>query len=124
MTHRPLTVSKAGRGVASTRGRLVRKTMSTKTPNRQNGTAPDAETIRRMAQLGLDAEGREHYWSAPRQRLYVIDGDAVAHVETIDDRPLSDWVAFIEQSCGWTDLFWSKEPALEQMCRRLRDSIK
>jgi hypothetical protein len=126
MTHRSLTAlrSENSRGATSTRGRLVRKTMSTKTPTQQNGTALDPDGIRRQAMLGIDDEGREHYWSAPRQRLYVLDDGAVAHVRDIDDRPLSDWVAYIETHVGWTDLFWSSESALDQLVRRLSESVQ
>jgi len=84
--------------------------MSTQTPHRQTGSdrpAPSITAIRAKAQVGTDAQGREHYWCSVRQTLYVLDGDVVAHAEEIRDRPLEDWVAYIEEHVGWDVLYFS-----------------
>ena len=92
--------------------------MSTTNPQRDNTTgrpAPSVEDIRHLSQVGTDAKGCEHYYCQVRRTLYVLDGDAVAHAEAIRDRPLDDWVDFVEERVGWETLYYSRRPLLDRL---------
>lgn len=58
----------------------------------------------RAAVLGIDAAGRPHLFAhGDPLDVWVLDPDAtaVAHHEAITTRPLSAWVGFVADRCGW-----------------------
>jgi len=66
--------------------------MSTKTPNHK-------ERIATADLLGVDEQGREHYWLHGGRVLFVIDDDEIAHVR--EDTAPGKWAAFVEEHVGW-----------------------
>ncbi|MFC6965154.1 hypothetical protein ACFQL7_27800 [Halocatena marina] len=52
--------------------------------------------------IGIDTDGREHYFSRIRDCVTVIDGGD-DQTQSLDDRPLKDWMAFVEQELGGWD---------------------
>lgn len=86
--------------------------MTTNTLSRQESSGTDVtERIATRRLLGVDTQGRDHRWDMVARTLYVLDGGEVAHAKEIRDRPLGDWVAFVEQECGgWETLHFSPSP--------------
>lgn len=53
--------------------------------------------------VGIDTDGREHYYSRIRDCMTVRDGDE-HQTQPLDGRPLKDWLAFVDQElCGWSE---------------------
>jgi hypothetical protein len=84
--------------------------MATKEPDVDNRTARRAPTLtdlRHKSLVGVDGRGREHRYCQVRRTVYVLDGDEIAHAEALTERPMREWVAYVESVCGWETLFWS-----------------
>ncbi|WP_248910511.1 hypothetical protein [Halocatena marina] len=52
--------------------------------------------------IGIDTDGREHDFSRIRDCVTVID-DGAEQTQALNDRPLKDWMAFVEQELGGWD---------------------
>jgi hypothetical protein len=51
--------------------------------------------------VGVDTEGREHVFSRIRNAVTVLDADGThEHTQSLSDRSLKSWMAFIEQEHG------------------------
>lgn len=61
----------------------------------------DLESIEQHDHLGTDATGADHYWDKASRTIYVVADGAIDHEQSIDDRPLSDWIAYIRERRGW-----------------------
>jgi hypothetical protein len=82
---------------------LEGNSMSTTTPPQEKAeesTANRADEASDSFKIGIDTQGRAHYYSRIRGCVTVLDGDTHEHTESLDGRPLSDWMAFIEQELG------------------------
>ena len=77
--------------------------MATTNPNPEERTAPTPADIRLMDHIGTDSHDMDHYLSRPRQTIYVLDGDRVEHTESVADRTVADWVAYVAAARGWED---------------------
>ncbi|WP_248910503.1 hypothetical protein [Halocatena marina] len=53
--------------------------------------------------IGVDTNGREHYCSRIRDCVTVIDDDGAEQTQALNDRPLKNWMAFVEQELGGWD---------------------
>jgi len=60
---------------------------------------PPGDAVRNADLLGIDEEGREHYWYHGGRVVFVIDGPEIAHVR--EDTAPGKWAAFIEEHVGW-----------------------
>lgn len=104
MAHRSLTVSKTSRGGGTPAAGGPTKTMSTKTPNRQ-------DTFDGTRRLGIDGRGLEHRWHLYERTVYVLDNGDVVHAEHIGDGALTDWIEWVrEYRGGWDTLYYSYAP--------------
>jgi len=55
--------------------------------------------------LGVDADGKEHYHSRIADTVVVIDPDGtVERITSLDERPLKDWIKYVEDKRGWKAL--------------------
>lgn len=52
--------------------------------------------------LGVDSEGRIHHYRTHSESVIVVANGEVVHREEIQERPVDDWVAFVEDRVGWT----------------------
>lgn len=115
MTHRSLIGRKAGRGVTAPAAGS-HATMPNNDINWQkciDGCGP--ADVRRKAQIGLDARGREHYWDAYRQCIWVVEDDALTRFRPREGYGLAEWVENVETAIGWTDLFWSPGSMVDRL---------
>lgn len=55
-----------------------------------------------IPRLGVDADGRTHYYADETHRIlvYNVEGEVV-HREDLHGRDLSDWVAYVTATLGW-----------------------
>lgn len=52
--------------------------------------------------IGVDADGRDHYYPRIRGTVTVLEGDE--HVtQSLDGEDLNEWKAFVEDRCGWQE---------------------
>jgi len=72
-----------------------------------NATLPQ-ERIGDLPSLGRDAEGGRHHIDPLTQTVYVLD-DGVAHVESLDDRPVADWIDYVAAARGWADCRYERD---------------
>lgn len=55
--------------------------------------------------LGVDEAGSTHYFSRIADTIVVVDVDGtVEQRQDIGDRPLSEWIDYVEAERGWEDL--------------------
>lgn len=52
--------------------------------------------------VGIDDEGREHWYSRIRGTMTVLD-DGEDETQSLNGRRLNDWMAFVEQDWGWDE---------------------
>jgi hypothetical protein len=84
-----------------------RNSMSTSTTQPEKDTESSdtqerADTASDAFVVGVDQNGQEHVFSCIRDRVTVRDGDE-HDTQRLDGRPLSEWMSFIEQECGWRE---------------------
>lgn len=82
-----------------TRAARVTATMS----NEETDTKERIAAIPRSASvLGVDSAGRVHLFAHHPTEIWVVDdsGTECLHYLTTS-KPLSEWVDFVEQKCGW-----------------------
>lgn len=74
--------------------------------------------------VGVDAQGREHYHSLHRDSITVCNEGEHEHTQPLNDRPLSDWMAFIEQEFGgWIENNTYSGSTIDQMCTQLASGL-
>jgi hypothetical protein len=74
--------------------------------------------------IGVDTEGREHYHSRIRDRMSVLDDGEHVRTVTLDGRPLSNWMAFIEQEHGgWRDTNVYSGSTTDHLCDQLATAV-
>jgi len=71
-------------------------------------TLTTEERIGDLPSLGRDAEGARHHIDPLTQTVYVLDG-GVDHVETLDGRPVADWVDYVAAERGWADCRYERD---------------
>lgn len=55
-----------------------------------------------IPRLGVDADGRTHYYADELHRILVYDESGeIAHTEDLQGRSLKDWNRFVAASIGW-----------------------
>jgi len=82
--------------------------MSTKPTHASKATDhPSLSTIRAKSAVGIDGEDATHYFDSVRQTVYVVRGSHIEHVESIGDRSLTEWVAYVETARGWETLWFT-----------------
>jgi hypothetical protein len=53
--------------------------------------------------LGTDGFGMIHHFDAAEEEVHVIDpAEGRMHIESVDGRPVEDWMAFISDKRGWS----------------------
>jgi hypothetical protein len=101
--------------------------MSTTTTQPEKGeesTADRADKVSDSFKVGIDTQGRAHYYSRIRGTITVLDGDAHEHTETLDGRPLSEWMAFIEQELGgWEENNTFSGSLVDHLCDQLGTAV-
>ena len=96
------------------------ETMSTHNLNRQNvadTTAEPTVTDRLPVgadRLGIDAEGRIHYWHRAGDQVLVVEptADLEARIERIDVSPGEEFTKYINHAaaiCGWERLEYDED---------------
>lgn len=73
----------------------------------ENATLPQ-ERIGDLPSLGRDAEGGRHHIDPLTQTVYVLE-DGIAHVETLGERPVADWIDYVAAERGWTDCRYQRD---------------
>jgi hypothetical protein len=70
--------------------------------------------------VGVDTEGREHVFSRIRNAVTVRDADGEhEHTQSLGERSLADWMAFIEQEFGWHEKNTFTGSLADQLCTQL-----
>lgn len=97
--------------------------MSTTKPTAKEVTAashPDLPD--RAGILGTDSAGQRHYYGNPilDHSIYVVcrDGETVAKLPLPDDVTVSNWMSYVDDTCGW-DSVKHGEGLVERLARRL-----
>jgi hypothetical protein len=67
------------------------------------------ERIGDLPSLGRDAEGGRHHIDPLTQTVYVLD-DGLAHVEDLSDRPVADWMDYVDRERGWATCRYERDP--------------
>jgi predicted alpha/beta hydrolase family esterase len=69
--------------------------------------------------VGVDQNGRGHYYSRIRNRVTVLrDGEHV-HTEALTDGTIADWMAFIdEELCRWDETNVYSGSTSDQLCNQ------
>lgn len=67
------------------------------------GTDPDGRRgpSTGPVRLGVDAAGRLHVYDPRRDRVTVLDGDGIEHVEDLNGRSVNAWRAYVAERRGW-----------------------
>jgi hypothetical protein len=81
-----------------------------------------ADTASDAFVVGIDQNGQEHVFSRIRDRVTVRDGDE-HDTQRLDGRPLSEWMAFTEQECGWRDTNVYSGSTTDQLCTQLAAGV-
>ena len=91
----------------------------TATPATTAGTTTDASTVKKAVpcgadRLGIDAEGRIHYWHRAGDQVLVVEptADLEARIERIDVQPGAAFRGYINHArdvCGWASLAYSED---------------
>lgn len=67
-----------------------------------------ADRCRDYSRLGVDGAGYEHRFNSALWEVYVLDGDRVDRVESIDAGTLGAWVEFVRDGRGgWSECRYS-----------------
>jgi hypothetical protein len=63
-----------------------------------------ADTASDAFMIGVDQQGREHYYSRIRNCMTVLNDGEHVQTEALTDGTLADWMAFIDEKiCGWSE---------------------
>lgn len=74
--------------------------------------------------VGVDTEGREHYFSRIRNAVTVLDADgAHEHTQSLGERSLRSWMAFIEQEWGWSKNNTFSGSLADHLCDQLGTAV-
>lgn len=77
--------------------------MSSKAPDGEKGI--DLPT--HADHIGVDGDGRDHYFSGYEETIYVLRDGKRVHVQQFEDcTGLAQWVEGIAGKYGWTDLYY------------------
>ena len=102
-------------------------TNSTTLAEKNEESVPDhqrADTASNAFKIGIDAQGREHYFSRIRHRITVVDDGDHEHTEPLDNRPLSEWMHFVEAEFdGWTEHNTFSGSVTEHFCDQLASAV-
>lgn len=89
------------------------------TPNDKRTAATDIfGSVELLTDVGLDADGRSHFYSSDRDAIIVYGSDRrgvgvrdteIACVQDLEGRPVEDWVKYVRKKAGWADLNWEAE---------------
>jgi hypothetical protein len=71
--------------------------------------------------VGVDQQDREHVYSRIRNAVTVLDADGThEHTQSLNDRSLKSWMAFIEQEHGgWREKNTFTGSLADQLCTQL-----
>lgn len=61
----------------------------------------DCLGTRDVPRLGTDQTGAVHYYDDRADRILVAREGDIEHVEPLDGRPVSDWMAYVGDRRGW-----------------------
>jgi hypothetical protein len=77
------------------------------TENASSRKKSDAQDLKEhTAVFGYDQDGRTHHWNPVTATVVVtVDGD-VEHTEELSREAVPEWIAFVDQQCGWIDQWW------------------
>jgi hypothetical protein len=97
---------------------------STTTEKGEESTANRADKASDSFKVGVDTQGRDHYYSRIRGCVTVLVDDEHEHTESLDGRPLSDWMAFIEQELGgWEENNTFSGSLVDHLCDQLGTAV-
>jgi len=95
-------------------------TMPTETtPATTAGTPTDAPTVQKAVptgadRLGIDTEGRIHYWHRAGEQVLVVEptADLTARIETVDVTPGDEFLGYLDHAkeiCGFDSLQYCED---------------
>jgi hypothetical protein len=87
-----------------------------------SGTQQRADHASDAFTIGVDKQGREYVHSRIRDCVTRLDGDE-HETQALNGRPLSEWMAFIEQECGWDETNVYSGSTTDQLCTQLAAGI-
>jgi hypothetical protein len=113
-TDRPLKAFSTGEcpRVVTTRAGCLNKTQSTTMSSKSttqvkaeesNGNQQRADHASDAFVVGIDQQGREHYFSRIRDCMTILSDGEHVQTQPLNGRPLKHWMAFInsDEQCGW-----------------------
>ena len=96
------------------------RTMSTTNATGHTSTGTTDVQRDEISTFGVDRQGRRHGFADGRSKIVVMDGDAIVHVEAIDDdATVERWVEFIaDETDGWIDQWLDADSFGEALDRK------
>ena len=74
--------------------------------NESNPELPESVVPSGAVHLGRDAEGADHYLLRARRVVAIVrheaDGDELEATESVEHRPVQDWMDYVRAQRGWT----------------------
>ena len=75
------------------------------TDSQKNADGAPSELPTDTLRLGVDEAGSTHYFSRIADTVVVVDTDGtVEQQQELGDRPLPEWIDYVEAERGWVDL--------------------
>ena len=83
-----------------------------------------ADTASDAFLVGVDSEGREHYFSRIRGCVTVLNDGEHEHTEPLDNGALSEWMRFIEAELGgWNENNTYSGSVADHLCDQLATAV-
>lgn len=73
--------------------------------------------------VGVDEHDSTHLYQRHDRVVYVLEqDDEVEHEQTLDNRPLQDWVDFVDDDRGWTECYYDDRVTLGELVADVVDA--